>query len=146
MDKFKQLISTFINLRKTQATKTFNVLNDSIISVSKTEYLASHPKHFFHIVDPSPWPFCTAIAALLITLSGTATMHDFLVGPYGLLYGLLFLLYILYCWFRDVIFEGTVEGCHTKIVQSNLRMGFKLFIASEVMFFFGFFWSFFHSF
>jgi len=54
MDKFKQLISTFINLRKTQATKTLNVLNDGIISVSKTEYLASHPKHFFHIVDPSP--------------------------------------------------------------------------------------------
>lgn len=33
---------------------------------------------------------------------------------------------------------------HTKIVQKNLKFGFFLFIITEVMFFFGFFWAFFH--
>lgn len=30
-------------------------------------------------------------------------------------------------------------GYHTKIVQACLRLGFVLFLVSEVMFFFGFF-------
>lgn len=36
-------------------------------------------------------------------------------------------------------------GYHTTFVQSNLRLGFMLFIVSEVMFFASFFWAFFHS-
>lgn len=36
-------------------------------------------------------------------------------------------------------------GYHTTYVQSNLRLGFALFIVSEVMFFVSFFWAFFHS-
>lgn len=35
-------------------------------------------------------------------------------------------------------------GYHTQIVQSCLRLGFVLFLVSEVMFFFGFFWALFH--
>lgn len=35
-------------------------------------------------------------------------------------------------------------GYHTEIVQSCLRLGFVLFLVSEVMFFFGFFWALFH--
>ena len=34
---------------------------------------------------------------------------------------------------------------HTPIVQHGLRVGMLLFIASEVMFFFAFFWAFFHA-
>jgi len=48
-------------------------------------------------------------------------------------------------WWRDVIREATWQGYHTLIVQKGLRIGFSLFILSEVMFFFGIFWSFFHS-
>jgi cytochrome c oxidase subunit 3 len=48
-------------------------------------------------------------------------------------------------WWRDVIIEGTFEGHHTQAVQKGLRLGVILFIASEVMFFFSFFWAFFHS-
>ena len=35
-------------------------------------------------------------------------------------------------------------GYHTEIVQSCLRLGFVLFLVSEVMFFFGFFWALLH--
>jgi len=109
------------------------------------KYLKQYPKHYFHIVDPSPWPISAAIAALLITLGGTATMHDYSIGPYALIYGIIYLLFILFSWFKDIIIEGSIEGRHTRVVKKNLRLGFKLFIVSEVMFFFGFFWAYFHS-
>jgi heme/copper-type cytochrome/quinol oxidase subunit 3/predicted secreted protein len=48
-------------------------------------------------------------------------------------------------WFRDIIREALYMGYHTTYVQSNLRLGFALFIVSEVMFFVSFFWAFFHS-
>ncbi len=48
-------------------------------------------------------------------------------------------------WQRDIVREGSYEGQHTSMVQRGLRLGVMLFIASEVMFFFGFFWAFFYS-
>jgi len=48
-------------------------------------------------------------------------------------------------WFNDIILEATFEGHHTLRVQSGLRYGIALFIVSEVLFFFAFFWAFFHS-
>jgi len=51
----------------------------------------------------------------------------------------------MYSWWRDIIREGTFEGQHTFVVQKGLRMGMLLFIVSEIMFFFAFFWAFFDS-
>jgi cytochrome c oxidase subunit 3 len=36
-------------------------------------------------------------------------------------------------------------GCYTNAVQKNFRLGFVLFIVSEIMFFFSFFWAYFHN-
>jgi len=52
---------------------------------------------------------------------------------------------MMFCWWRDIVREGTFEGQHTNSVQAGLKMGMILFIASEVMFFVAFFWAFFHS-
>ena len=38
-----------------------------------------------------------------------------------------------------------VSSNHTVIVQKGLKLGFILFVGSEVVFFAGFFWAFFHS-
>jgi hypothetical protein len=54
------------------------------------------------------------------------------------------LLFILTCWFKDIVTEATYLGEHTKAVQKNILFAFALFISSEVMFFFGFFWAYFH--
>jgi cytochrome c oxidase subunit 3 len=51
----------------------------------------------------------------------------------------------MYAWWRDIIREATFEEQHTSIVQRGLRLGMVLFIISEIMFFFAFFWAFFHS-
>jgi len=53
-------------------------------------------------------------------------------------------LLIAFLWWRDVIREGMLEGQHTAKVIRGLRFGMILFIVSEVMFFFAFFWSFFY--
>jgi cytochrome c oxidase subunit 3 len=101
--------------------------------------------HPFHLVSPSPWPVLTGWAAFSVAVGAVLYMHSFLYGLEFLIYSLLSLLYCMGLWWRDVIREATFEGKHTTAVQNGLRLGFLLFILSEVMFFFAFFWAFFHS-
>jgi len=51
----------------------------------------------------------------------------------------------MFQWWRDVSREATFQGHHTVPVGVGLRWGMILFITSEVLFFFAFFWAFFHS-
>lgn len=48
-------------------------------------------------------------------------------------------------WWRDVVREGMLQGKHTRMVQRGLKMGFVLFLMSEVMLFFSIFWAYFHA-
>ena len=47
-------------------------------------------------------------------------------------------------WWRDVVRESTFQGHHSTLVLRGLKFGIILFIISEVIFFFAFFWAFFH--
>jgi cytochrome c oxidase subunit 3 len=101
------------------------------------------PKHPYHLVDPSPWPIATAIAAGLLAGGGIHYMHG---GHWWLfIVGVIAVLSCMAVWWRDVIREATFQGMHTPVVQLGLRYGMALFIASEVMFFSAFFWAFFSS-
>nr|BBH42921.1 cytochrome c oxidase subunit 3 [Marophrys sp. SRT127] len=102
-------------------------------------------KHPFHLVDQSPWPLVTATCALATAVGAAMYMHSFKNGDLILFSGLFMLISSMGIWWRDVIREGTFQGHHTKTVQLGLRSGMLLFIVSEVMFFFAFFWAFFHS-
>jgi cytochrome c oxidase subunit 3 len=102
-------------------------------------------KHPYHLVDPSPWPLMTSMAAFLSTLGGVLYMHGYPGGTVVLPFGILTLLYSMSIWWRDVVRESTFQGHHTSAVQLGLRYGMILFIVSEVMFFVAFFWAFFHS-
>jgi cytochrome c oxidase subunit 3 len=72
-------------------------------------------------------------------------MHCYVGGFYLFFVGFLSLVSLSFFWWRDVVREGTFQGHHTKSVQSGLRWGMLLFIVSEIMFFFAFFWAFFAS-
>jgi heme/copper-type cytochrome/quinol oxidase subunit 3 len=109
---------------------------------STSKIILTHP---YHLVDPSPWPFFMAIAAFNTAFGLVVYMHRYDGAGFQLTLGLLNVLIIMFFWWRDVIREATYEGMHTKPVQRNLKIGFALFILSEVMFFFGFFWAYFHS-
>jgi len=102
-------------------------------------------KHPFHLVDPSLWPFFSAFAAFFTLLGFVMYMHYYQKGLILIKYGFLLLLISAGFWWRDVIREATFEGHHTSYVRRGLKMGMILFIASEAMLFFAFFWSFFHS-
>ena len=100
-------------------------------------------RHSFHLVDPSPWPFLGAIAAFIMMSGSVMYFHSYSGGQYIMLGGLILVICVMCVWWRDVIRESTFEGHHTKAVQQGLRYGMILFIISEIMFFFAFFWAFF---
>lgn len=103
----------------------------------------THQTHAYHIVNPSPWPLTGALSALLLT-SGLVMWFHFnsvLLLAIGLITNTL----TIYQWWRDIVREGTFQGHHTPVVQKGLRYGMILFIVSEVFFFSGFFWAFYHS-
>ena len=103
----------------------------------------THQTHAYHIVNPSPWPLTGAFSALLLT-SGLVIWFHY-SSTILLSLGLLANTLTIYQWWRDIIREGTYQGHHTPIVQKGLRYGIILFIVSEVFFFAGFFWAFYHS-
>jgi cytochrome c oxidase subunit 3 len=80
-----------------------------------------------------------------LTTGAVMYMHDYANGGLTLILGFIIILFVMFTWWRDVIKEATYEGQHTKAVQRGLKIGMALFIVSEVMFFFAFFWAFFHS-
>ena len=101
--------------------------------------------HQFHLVDPSPWPLVASLGAFSMTTGGVLYMHKMVGGWFLFMNGLFIILFVMWAWWRDIVREATYEEHHTFIVQRGLRLGMLLFIVSEVMFFFAFFWAFFHS-
>ena len=117
-------------------------------------------KHDYHLVNPSPWPLVGSLSAAVMMIGAVVLMRSgagesgfvlgstdspFLTmkGPYLFLLGFLGVLVTMAGWWRDVIRESLM-GENTKlVVRLGLRYGMVLFIASEVMFFAGWFWAFF---
>lgn len=60
-----------------------------------------------------------------------------------MLFALINFFFIIFLWSRDIVRERTGQGCHTLKVQKLIKFGISLFILSEVIFFFSFFWAFF---
>lgn len=103
-------------------------------------------QHPFHSVTLSPWPILTSFSVLSFVLSTILYLH--FPNEKGLIKMIIAFILIIFCifrWFSDIITESTFEGNHTIAVQKGLRQGMLLFIVSEIMFFFGFLWAFFHS-
>jgi cytochrome c oxidase subunit 3 len=86
----------------------------------------------FHIVDHSPWPFFVSISFVTLITAASPVL------PAATL------LFITFLWLRDIIRESK-QGYHTVLVQKGLRLSFLIFLITEIMLFFSFFWSFFHS-
>jgi cytochrome c oxidase subunit 3 len=123
--------------------KNINRKVASTLLLEELKYLKT--AHSYHLVDPSPWPFVASLGAFMLTSGGVLYMHKFIGGWNLFLTGFTIILYVMYTWWRDVIREATFEDTHTVVVQKGLRLGMLLFIVSEIMFFFAFFWAFFHS-
>ncbi|MEY4721088.1 MAG: hypothetical protein RIQ46_813, partial [Pseudomonadota bacterium] len=104
--------------------------------------MAGTKNHDYHILPPDIWPLVGSFSALTMTSGGVLAMHDNPIGKYILLLGAFGVLLTMWSWWGNVIKEAN-EGHHTPVVQLHLRYGMIMFIASEVMFFVGWFWAFF---
>jgi cytochrome c oxidase subunit 3 len=114
------------------------------------------PHHDYHLVNPSPWPLVSSIAAVILFIGAVVWMKGLVPADSGPLAsallsegkqalffaGLAGVLVSMAGWWADVIKESR-QGDHTPVVSIGLRYGMILFIASEVMFFAAFFWMFF---
>ena len=118
-------------------------VNHTLLFREQFKYLIT--THSYHLVDPSPWPLAAALGAFMLTLGTVLYMHRYIGGWSLASTGFLTIIYCMFTWWRDIIREATFEDTHTQVVQKGLKLGMLLFIASEVMFFFAFFWAFFHS-
>lgn len=96
----------------------------------------------FHLVEYRPWPLTGSFGALIITVGISSWFHGYSI--FCLVLGIVVVILTIIQWWRDVIREGTFLGHHTYIVGTGLRWGIILFITSEILFFFAFFWAFFH--
>lgn len=99
--------------------------------------------HSFHIVDQRPWPLTGALGALILTTGIVKWFH--IITPSLFIFGRAILILTCIQWWRDIRRESTYQGLHTLVVAKGIRWGIILFITSEVLFFFSFFWAFFHS-
>lgn len=101
-------------------------------------------RHFFHIVSRSPWPPIMFFCIFGLAVGAGFYMHWFKFGYLLVFNALLLLISVMGFWWDDVVKEAIV-GYYNLCVRHNLQIGIILFIVSEVMFFFAFFWAFFHS-
>lgn len=107
--------------------------------------LVKNTRHPYHILASSPWPFVVSLQLFVLLIGFALYMHNFSLGGFTAIVGLLSVICSLYCWWCDIVLESTHWRQHTSYIQKGLRYGMLLFILSEVMFFFSFFWAFFHS-
>ena len=121
--------------------------NNNVMSILKNKFDLKYlnTTHQFHLVDPSPWPLIASLGASMITVGTVLYMHKIVGGWSLFINGFTTILFVMLVWWRDVIREATFEEHHTFVVQRGLKLGMILFIVSEIMFFFAFFWAFFHS-
>jgi cytochrome c oxidase subunit 3 len=132
----------FFNYNINRINKNNNCIH-TLLFKDQFKYLKT--SHSYHLVDPSPWPLVGAFGGFMLTLGGVLYMHRYIGGWNLFATGLLTILFVMYTWWRDVVREATFEDKHSIAVQKGLRLGMILFIVSEIMFFFAFFWAFFHS-
>jgi cytochrome c oxidase subunit 3 len=102
--------------------------------------MANEKNHDYHILNPSIWPFLSAVGAFMLLLGSVLFFHNYTSIVFFV--GLLLVIYCMYGWWSDVVTESHI-GDHTPVVKIALKYGVIMFIVSEVMFFSAWFWSFF---
>ncbi len=87
----------------------------------------------------------TEFCHLYFITGSVLNFHFYKLGGFFSLLGLFMTVFVMYVWWRDVVREATFLGYHNSKVRYGIRLGFILFVLSEVMFFISWFWAYFHS-
>nr|YP_209604.1 cytochrome c oxidase subunit 3 [Heterostelium pallidum]AAU00619.1 cytochrome c oxidase subunit 3 [Heterostelium pallidum] len=106
-------------------------------NIYKTSHIKRHP---YHIVKASMAPLLTSLPLGIFVLSYFQVIHSTL----GLNSAIIAFILGLLIWGISINYDSLLDQQHTFEVKKGIIIGMLLFIASEVMFFFSFFWSFFY--
>jgi heme/copper-type cytochrome/quinol oxidase subunit 3 len=116
------------------------------ISIILNQNKIQNQQHPFHVCDSSFWPLIIS-SLLYFNIVNWVYYINYVTNFFLTLtlhISFFALAAVILSWSMDVIKEATFLGYHTIKVQLNLHIAMVLFLASEVMFFFSFFWAFFH--
>lgn len=97
--------------------------------------------HPYHLVDESPWPVLRSLIAFFVASGFIFWFHYSITLYLRLAIGIL--IFTAFQWWNRISLERTFQGLHTRFIQIGLRWGIVLFIVSEILFFFSFFWAYF---
>jgi heme/copper-type cytochrome/quinol oxidase subunit 3 len=108
----------------------------------------SKKHHPFHLVDPSPLPFLLSFSVLGLVFGVVVYLHQHVYLNYNgfnlMIFFTITTILLMARWWQNVIKESFLLF-HNNVVKRGLKIGFALFIVSEVMFFFGFFRAYFYN-
>nr|YP_010554956.1 cytochrome c oxidase subunit 3 [Amoeboaphelidium protococcarum]UYP50888.1 cytochrome c oxidase subunit 3 [Amoeboaphelidium protococcarum]UYP50910.1 cytochrome c oxidase subunit 3 [Amoeboaphelidium protococcarum] len=102
-------------------------------------------RHPYHLLDLSPWPLLISFNLLSLLIGLLGYLNGYISSLNLVLYSLIMVIIIFTNWLYDVMSESLYLGFHLNEVSRGLALGFLLFILTEIMLFFSFFWSYFHS-
>lgn len=140
-------------------------LNPSLVQTSRGKY----QQHPFHVLYLSRLPMVMGALAGNLALAIIVKLHPEILDTCSKFFGLgnflplfnlgnpsetadfiiiqilVLILITMWAWGRELVNESTHAGFHTTNVVTGLKYGMLLFLASEMMLFFPFFWAFFHA-
>jgi cytochrome c oxidase subunit 3 len=100
---------------------------------------ATHGQQPYYFVPaPSRHPVMASIGLFFMILGGGQWINGSGWGAYSLLFGFLWLAFVLQAWFREAIHESE-SGQYSDRIDVSFRWSMSWFIFSEVMFFAAFF-------
>ncbi|MCH8544557.1 MAG: cytochrome c oxidase subunit 3 [Alcanivorax sp.] len=106
----------------------------------------------YYVPDSSPWPLLGSVGLFLIAIGGgnylqqstSKVANDGTMGGIVLTIGVLWMIGVMFMWWRDTIKES-IGGLHSEQMDRSYRQGMLWFIFSEVMFFGAFFGAMFYA-
>lgn len=98
----------------------------------------------YYIPQPSHWPLIGSIGLTTTLVGAGSWLHHDWYGPYCFMLGLAIMIFMMFGWFGQVIYENQ-KGIHNSQVDRSFRWGMAWFIFSEVCFFSAFFGALFFS-
>jgi cytochrome c oxidase subunit 3 len=98
---------------------------------------------YYYVPQPSTWPIKGSAALFLMGLGAALWFNAYPAGPWLVLAGAGFMLWMLFGWFGTVIRESE-QRLYNRKVDTSFRWSMSWFIFSEVMFFAAFFGALFY--
>ncbi|GAA4324845.1 cytochrome c oxidase subunit 3 [Pigmentiphaga soli] len=99
---------------------------------------------YYYVPAPSMHPATASLGLLAFGLGMAMWVNGVSAGHWIVLFGVLWLLFVLYRWFGDAFAESE-GGLYGKRIDTSFRWSMSWFIFSEVMFFAAFFGALFYA-